>query len=420
MCDCVTYAGKSGGNGFSLFAKNSDREPNEIQIVERHPRGERAGKLKTTHVEVDYDGPVNETVISRPYWMWGAEMGFNEHGVSAGNEAIFTKSKPGKNGLLGMDLLRLSLEKGRNARDAASVISDYLERYGQGGSNSRTKGLRYNNSIMISDRDEALVMDLVGREWRIRRVRDYGSISNLSDDPDWLETIGQSGNFDLRHDSIYTPLGKGRKRQLATFSSLRKLTERPRPGDLMAMMRQHLKSPYHPAQGSNADVCMHSGPLTRINKTVSSMITETIGKYTMGWFTFSSNPCLSLYKPVIMGEGLEASIDYSRTYWLYAERIHRKLMFSPPSIFHEAMDQTLYNQSLITEVACSLRSRLLDGEAVTQEELNSASIAVMDIDRNHLLTLNSLAQPEFEDIRTGYQRWWDRTTDSLEPSRNSY
>lgn len=46
-------------------------------------------------------------VLSRPAWLWGAEMGANEHQVCVGNEAVWGKeSADGEEALLGMDLVR--------------------------------------------------------------------------------------------------------------------------------------------------------------------------------------------------------------------------------------------------------------------------------------------------------------------------
>ena len=50
-------------------------------------------------------------ILSKPSWMWGAEMGANSEGVCIGNEAVWNRlSNPQEDlvpRLLGMDLLRL-------------------------------------------------------------------------------------------------------------------------------------------------------------------------------------------------------------------------------------------------------------------------------------------------------------------------
>jgi dipeptidase len=78
--------------------------------------------------------PRAEVVLSRPAWMWGAEMGVNEHGVAIGNEAVFTRLPVAERGLLGMDLVRLALERARSADDALELVTYALARHGQGGS----------------------------------------------------------------------------------------------------------------------------------------------------------------------------------------------------------------------------------------------------------------------------------------------
>ena len=48
-------------------------------------------------------------VLSKPVWMWGAEMGANEHGVCIGNKAVWTKvnsANDAEEKLIGMDLVR--------------------------------------------------------------------------------------------------------------------------------------------------------------------------------------------------------------------------------------------------------------------------------------------------------------------------
>lgn len=48
-------------------------------------------------------------ILSKPAWMWGAEMGANEHRVCVGNEAVWTKlldDSDQEERLLGMDMVR--------------------------------------------------------------------------------------------------------------------------------------------------------------------------------------------------------------------------------------------------------------------------------------------------------------------------
>ena len=46
-------------------------------------------------------------MLSRPAWLWGAEMGANEHGVCIANEAINAREPAAETeALLGMDLVR--------------------------------------------------------------------------------------------------------------------------------------------------------------------------------------------------------------------------------------------------------------------------------------------------------------------------
>src|SRR5580704_10441263 len=129
MCDTLVATPPATAAGGMLFGKNSDRERNEAQVLEMHPRREhgRGARVRLTYVEIDQVARTNACLISRPFWMWGAEMGANEHGVVIGNEAVFTRAPYAKVGLTGMDILRLALERADDAESAVRVMVGLLE-----------------------------------------------------------------------------------------------------------------------------------------------------------------------------------------------------------------------------------------------------------------------------------------------------
>ena len=62
-----------------------------------------------TYIKVEQVGCTHPVVLSKPCWMWGAEMGANDRGVCIGNEAVSTKlesEQDREKKLLGMDLVR--------------------------------------------------------------------------------------------------------------------------------------------------------------------------------------------------------------------------------------------------------------------------------------------------------------------------
>src|SRR5690349_11938870 len=113
-----------------VFAKNSDRHPDEAQVVETFGRRAPGRTLATQYLTIADDGAYAFTG-SRPTWLWGVEHGINEHGVAIGNEKIWTVDRPQElpPALLGMDLVRLGLERAATADDALIVITGLLEQY---------------------------------------------------------------------------------------------------------------------------------------------------------------------------------------------------------------------------------------------------------------------------------------------------
>jgi dipeptidase len=350
VCDTlVALKGYTKGN-VTIFAKNSDREPNEAQVLEYIPPTQHTEeKVKTTYLYVEQVDETYGVLISRPFWMWGAEMGVNEHGVAIGNEAVFTREKYADKGLTGMDLLRLALERSRTAKEALEWITGLLEEYGQGGNCSYFGKMFYHNSFIIADPREAWVLETVGKHWVAERVKDVRTISNaLSIGEKWdlssdgLEEYMKEKNCgksfkDCFSDRVYTWVSKGRERQQYTQKQLENNLGKIDFFLVARIMRSHSHEPYDPSSGSNRDICMHAGGFTRPSQTASSMIALLFEDAPLVFATGTSLPCISMYKPVFLNAGLPdlgpkpaSAYDGGQSIWWRHEMLARKLVYNYP------------------------------------------------------------------------------------------
>ncbi|MDP3284868.1 MAG: C69 family dipeptidase, partial [Desulfobacterales bacterium] len=182
MCDTFVVLSQGTADGSVIFGKNSDREPNEAQALEYHPAGSYSGneRLQCTYIQIPQVKERYAALISRPFWMWGAEMGVNEKGLAIGNEAVWTRMPLEKRGgLTGMDLLRLALERAATAEQAVETVAGLLSDHGQGGiCGYEDKKMVYHNSFIMADGKEAWVLETAGHLWAAKKVKDCYSISN--------------------------------------------------------------------------------------------------------------------------------------------------------------------------------------------------------------------------------------------------
>uniref|UniRef100_A0A3Q3AUW2 Secernin-2 n=1 Tax=Kryptolebias marmoratus TaxID=37003 RepID=A0A3Q3AUW2_KRYMA len=181
-CDCFVSLPPGSRDHHVIFGKNSDRPRDEVQEVSFHPATSHppGATLECTFIQIPQAERTHAVVLSKPAWMWGAEMGANDHGVCVGNEAVWTREPvaPGE-ALLGMDLLRLGLERGDSARAALTVITDLLELHGQGGQcREDPEPFSYHNTFLLVDRSEAWVLETAGRLWAAHKVSE--GVKNIS------------------------------------------------------------------------------------------------------------------------------------------------------------------------------------------------------------------------------------------------
>src|ERR1700732_439347 len=131
MCDALCGLGPNG----MVFAKNSDRPIREVQLAVPFGRRASAGcTLRTQYLSIGDTG-AHAALLSCPRWLWGAEHGVNEYGVAIGNERVRTThdAAHATPALIGMDLVRLGLERAKSAEEALDVMTELVTTHGQGG-----------------------------------------------------------------------------------------------------------------------------------------------------------------------------------------------------------------------------------------------------------------------------------------------
>lgn len=372
MCDTMVAVGNATADGSVIFAKNTDREPNEAHQLVLIPAASHApgSTLMCTYIEIPQVEQTFAVLLAKPFWMWGTEMGANEKGVVIGNEAVFTRVPYQKGpGLTGMDFIRLALERASTARQAVDTIIRLLEEHGQGGNSGFTHKFFYHNSFIVADPYQAWVLETAGKQWALERVRGVRSISNaltiggewdlasadlvaLAREKGWCKR-GQEFSFSgCYSDPLYTRLGDGFPRQcrstlmLAPKGSITVDT-------MMKILRDHgpqERAPQAIRQGVlGADICMHAGygPV-RNSQTTGSMVSHLLPAMHTHWLTGTAAPCTSIFKPVWMDSGLadtgtppRGTYDHASLWWRH-ETLHREVIrdyAARISIFRQERDQ---------------------------------------------------------------------------------
>jgi dipeptidase len=331
MCDSLVALGSETADGVALFAKNSDRKAEECQPFLQfpaafHPPG---ATLRCTHVEIPQVSETYRVMGHSPWWVWGFEHGVNEHAVAIGNHTVFSKEPVEERpGLIGMDLVRLGLERSTAAREAVEVIAGLLERHGQGGPALAPDAAGYHNSFLVADPAEAWMLETSGRRWAARRTC-LGSLSNhLCLGSNWeigshdLETYAiregwweERERLDLagayRNLAVPGRISEGRLRRS------RELLETARGGieaaTLQGILRDHGEGGLVRLPGSTSEeegfftLCMHSEP---VGTTTASIVAPLPAQRAAPWPVWVSfgTPCTGIFLPVYLDGLIPAAL----------------------------------------------------------------------------------------------------------------
>ena len=370
-CDSFVILPGATADGSMLLGKNSDRPAGETQPLRYVPARSppRADRLRLAYVEIADDRETLAHVGASPYWCWGHELGVNECGVAIGNEALFTRDlaqnqadaragDPPEPGILGMELLRLGLERGRTATEAMEVMTALLERHGQWGAGVPGKSTvegAYDNSYLIADGREAWVLETSGRRWIAARVRSSSwSVSNqatirtdwdrASDDLAehareagwWSGEAGGRFDFAAAYSDPQVPLQVSHIRLQRSRQLLREAAAAG-GADVAAaarVLRDHyegtfLEGPYfNAARPDFLTLCMHSHPagFTWGNTASSAIFVLPADDRPPYLWWAAATPCTSVYVPVFVDAGglpavLERDGTAGDSYWWTFQRL---------------------------------------------------------------------------------------------------
>ncbi|CAF1148823.1 unnamed protein product [Didymodactylos carnosus] len=330
-------------SGSIIFAKNSDRQPNEPLSIRYVPSAVHSlnSKLQTTYIEIDQIKKTNSCILFSPTNIFGAEMGFNSHGLVAGNEALFTKISSYTSGLTGMDIVRLILERCCTSEDGKNTIIELLQKYGQGGNCGFASSFYYHNSFLVVDSHEAWLIETVGKEYAAKRITSgihtisniisFGSIDTFDEYSDNLITQAISNGWcksilDFHFQKCYsgislnpkklfdgfikTSFSRADRRQCRSKTLIHQASIKSKTStglfsitDMFNLLRDHEQSKNSPAHGlMNVDLCMHAGfgPI-RINQTTGALVSviPTCNDHIPTHYaTCTALTCLSVFKPI--------------------------------------------------------------------------------------------------------------------------
>lgn len=315
-CDTFVYLPQEGSSLPACFGKNSDRPSNEEHLVVHLPRVSQAeAKVKCTYIEIPQVAETLAVVLSKPRWMWGCEIGANEFGVVGGNEAVDTRASSelgAEPRLLGMDLLRLSLERSQTAREAMQTCAGLLEAHGQGGGCAEDDpGWTYENGFIFADSSEAFVLETAGTSWWVAERVLRGSRRNISNGisirsnifaihPGLKEHCKSKGWWDGQEPFDFKAVMTGRASTAALeprgreaagarmLEALAGAAEAPRcsPNDLVRQMAAILRD-------ERSGICFRD--LHGFNST-GSQVSLLEGQAGLHFFTCCSDPLLAAYK----------------------------------------------------------------------------------------------------------------------------
>ncbi|XP_075211977.1 secernin-2 isoform X2 [Lycorma delicatula] len=315
-CDTFVVLPPLTTHGGVIFGKNSDRPGSEVQEIVYFPQKtyNDGDKVECTYIEIPQVESTKAVLLSKPAWMWGCEMGANDAGVVIGNEAVWTiveSETLEEERLLGMDLVRLGLERSSTASEAIDVIVSLLEEFGQGGPCSDTKDLFYHNSFLIADPKEAWVLETAGRLWAAEKITEgYRNISNSLSITTKIDKMSEKLKPYASENNLWD--GESEFNFAKIFQSGARCPREESGRELLAKLTAENKFSVEDMFKILRDnnICFpvsDSLSSATTSSQVSVLAVPESGKPSVHWMTGTPDPSLSVFKPFIFTPNVKIS-----------------------------------------------------------------------------------------------------------------
>jgi len=431
MCDTMIASKLVTKCGYAIFGKNSDRSPNEPQPMIFSPAADHAPgtMVKTTRIEVEQAPHTYATILSKPSWIWGAEIGINEKGVVIGNEAVISKDMSTSDvALLGMDVLRIALERADTAKKAVEVIGEMMEKYGQGGNCSFDGTFHYDNAYLVADSDEIWHVETAGKHiWVAKKIENPAySISNyLSlNYPDLMHSdtiknaqekgykVGERFNWQETYTNWESLSHSGQLRRVCSMQQVN------RPGnefvveDMLKALRSHHSNDEW-TDGMHC-VCMHAKnpvyPSDIDCQTTNSMISIMVPGDNLIMAPGMSTPCIAPFQPFWFDCYSEKQVfaydkqEEAIASWTNREKINRAILAGKIDVAAYRAEMAEMESRWVKEaltIAKEDRQAFVDRNADEAEAFFERWIAAAD---------KAEAKPMGDE---GFKAWWQAKNEAL-------
>lgn len=349
--DMLAALGRATVDGHTLFAQNVGQAGwQPIGLFRSEAHAHSAGEtLRAQFIQVPQARQTHAAVGCRPANIWGFWHGINEHGLVVGRTSLQSRLHCSEPALTGTDLVRLVLERARSATQAVDVLTDLIERHGQGPlPSSTTNGS--DNGFLIADGHEAFLLETAGHHWSCQEVQELRTASDVSTiRQDWdrisrgLATHaiehgwwpGDGSKLDFAGAVADAPVGQlsGLLRWGRSLLLLEQQSGHIDASFIRRVLRDHYEGmasevdPLHEREGP-VPLCQHGTTRAGLT-TLCSMIAQVEiekSRPVLAWWAFGP-PCTSIYLPVFVAGDLPEAFTEEVSRWMH--RVHEFIRREP-------------------------------------------------------------------------------------------